>query len=264
MWTREELAERNKVARIDLYKTGAFWAAFGAITPMAFFLNHNILRTPEPIGRTFTGYQREQVPMGDYYETYNYHYASPGDEWQNVMGFILGIFAAVAVAFLFYCIARYIADPIMYRIDLRTEQYSNTQRWLKRIVMVCVVLLYCGSMVFAYEYDAHPEDQRVWLSDGKGNEFSVPLEEYEKYMKDAEKQKNTETTTTTQPATEPTTQPATEPTEPTEDRSKTPVERGYPSNDVDYYIDHPDEPMPPELIEELVGPELYDDVPPWY
>lgn len=44
----------------------------------------------------------------------------------------------------------------------------------------------------------------------------------------------------------------------TEDLSKTPVERGYPSNDLEYYIDHPDEPMPQELFEELIAPDSSD------
>ena len=44
----------------------------------------------------------------------------------------------------------------------------------------------------------------------------------------------------------------------TEDRSKTPVERGYPSNDIEYYVNYPDEPMPPELVEELMIPDEYN------
>ncbi|MCR5034351.1 MAG: hypothetical protein K6B42_02900 [Clostridia bacterium] len=198
--------------------------------------------------------------MGDTYETYTYHFASAGDEALNIMGFVMGILAAVAVAVLFYCIARFIADPIMYRIDLRAMQYSAAQQWLKRLVMGCVVLLYCGSMVFAYEYDARPEDQSVWLSDGEGNEYRVPVDVYEKHMNDAEADEQE----TTQGTTQSTTQPATDrATEPTEDMSKTPVERGYPSNDLQYYIDHPDVEMPPEIINELMEPEI-DDVPPWY
>lgn len=66
-------------------------------------------------------YMGNSAPMGDSYEVYSYEWASGSDHAQNVMGFILGIFAAIAVALLFYCIARFIADPIMYRIDLKTD-----------------------------------------------------------------------------------------------------------------------------------------------
>lgn len=129
-------------------------------------------------------YMGNSAPMGDSYEVYSYEWASGSDHAQNVMGFILGIFAAIAVALLFYCIARFIADPIMYRIDLKTKEHSQLQLWLKRIIMVFVVLLYCGTMVFAYEYDAYPDDEYIWLSDGD-TYYRVDKDEYEKYMENS-------------------------------------------------------------------------------
>ena len=251
--TREEYAEFNKENRLDLYWKATFWAAIGGIGPVGFFLCHNILNTPQPIGRHFLGYERDQAPMGDYREVYSYDFASSGDHALNILGFILGIFAAIAVAMAFYCLARFVADPIMYRVDLHTEHNSGLQVWTQRIIMTIVVLLYCGCMVFAYEYDAYPEDQYIWLSDGEGNEFRVSKEDYDRYMKDSPTDKEKES----EAVQETTTEPATEATK-DEDRGKTPVERGYPSNDPQYYIDHPDEPMPQELIDELLGPGGYN------
>lgn len=246
MWnrTKEEHAKLNKENRIDSYKALTVLAAIGGAGPICLFLNHNILRTPQPVVRIFTGYERDQAPMGDYYETYHYQFASPGDQASNITGFILGIFAAVAVALLFYCIARFIVDPVMHRIDMRTETYSKKQLWLKRLVMTFVVFLYCGTMVFAVEYDAYPEDQYVGLSDGRGNEISVNKQEYEKYSqkKDSDEENiNRGDDANSEP------EQKTE-TKAEEDTGKTPVERGYPSNDLEYYIDHPNEPMPRNLL----------------
>lgn len=228
--TREEYAQFNRECRIDIYKRLTLWAAIGAVGPMGFFLSHNVLHTPQPVARTFTGYHEDMYPMGDSYETYNYEYASAGDHALDILGFVLGLFAAVAVALLFYCLARFVADPIMYRIDLRTEKESGLQLWSKRIVMTIIVLLYCSSMVFAYSYDAYPdrEDYDVYTK-----ETHAPPDIQEEDAEDPEGG-----------------QDETEP-------SKTPVERGYPSNDLQYYIDHPDEPMPQELAEELMAPDDY-------
>ena len=257
MWgkrTREEQAQLNKGYRIDLYKKATFWAALGGIGPIGFFLNENVLNTPKPISATFEGFQSDGAPMGDTYEVYSYDWASTSDHALSILGFVLGVFAAVAVALAFYCIARFIADPIMYKIDMKIKEDSPQQLWLKRIVMILVVLLYCSTMAFAAEYDAYPEDEYVWLSDGK-TYIRVDKDEYDKYMndKDSSGRDNQvkEETTTTRP-----TESTTEHT--TEDLSKTPVERGYPSNDLQYYIDHPDEPMPQELINELVEPDSYN------
>lgn len=252
--TREEHAQFNKGCRLDLYKKATIWAAIGGIGPIGFFLNDNILHTPQPISSTFQGYQSDGAPMGDTYEVYSHEWASTSDHLLSIGGFILGVFAAIAVALLFYCIARFIADPIMYRIDIKTEENSPIQLWLKRIIMALVVLSYCGTMVFAAGYDAYSDDDYVWLSDGD-TYIRVDKDEYDKYMRDKDPNGNdtqeNEEKTTTRP-----TESTTEPT--TEDLSKTPVERGYPSNDLDYYIDHPDEPMPQELIDELMAPDSYD------
>lgn len=43
-----------------------------------------------------------------------------------------------------------------------------------------------------------------------------------------------------------------------ENGGKTPVERGYPSNDLQYYIDHPNEPMPEEIVRQLEIPSNAD------
>lgn len=253
-WTREKQAQFNKENRLELYKKAIPWAAIGGIGPIGFFLSENVLNTPKPVSATFEGYQSDGAPLGDTYEVYSYEWASGADHALSVMGFVLGIFAAVAVALLFYGIARFIADPIMYRIDLKTEQDSNPQLWLKRIVMILVVLLYCGTMAFAGEYKAYPDDEYVWLSEGNTH-IRVDKDEYDKYMNDTDNGETKATEPTTEPATEPTTEPATEPT--TEDLSKTPVERGYPSNDLDYYIEHPNEPMPKELLDEIMK-DSYD------
>lgn len=253
--TLDEHAQFNKECRIDLYKKATFWAAIGGIGPVAYFLNHNVLRTPEPIGRTFTGYEPNPEPMGGYDVRYDYHFASSGDEVLNIAGFLLGVVAAIGIALLFYCIARFIADPIMYQIDLNTEEYSNKQLWLKRLVMTFVVLLYCGTMVFAFEYDAYPKDQYICLSDGQGNEYRVDKEEYEKYNKKAESIENNQKED--MKTDEDSNETKETRTKDKADLSKTPVERGYPSNDLEYYIDHPDEPMPQELAEELMAPDSY-------
>ena len=256
MWnrTKKEHAKLNKANRIDIYKTLTVWAAIGGVGPIGFFLNHNILHTPQPISRTFTGYERDQAPMGDYYETYDYQFASPGDLSSNITGFILGVFAAIAVALLFYCIARFIADPIMHRIDMRTEACSPKQIWLKMFVMTLVVILYCGTMVFAAEYEAYPEEQYIWLSDGRGNEYRVNKQEYEKYSQKKELDEehvNSDADYNIGPEEK-------NETKAEEDTEKTPVERGYPSNDLEYYIDHPNEPVPQELAEELMAPDSYN------
>lgn len=257
MWgirTREDHAQFNKGYRLDLYKKATVWAALGGIGPIGLFLNENILHTPVPISATFEGYSADGAPNGDTYEVYDYEWASTGDHLLNIGGFILGVFAAVAVALLFYCLARFVADPIMYRVDIKTKEDSPLQLWLKRIVMIIVVLMYCGTMVFATHYNMYSEDDYIWLSDGD-TYYRVDKDEYEKYMNgqgyngnDMQEKETEATTKATKSTTEPT----------TEDLSKTPVERGYPSNDLQYYIDHPDEPMPQELVDELMAPDSYN------
>ena len=257
MWgirTREDHAQFNKGYRLDLYKKATVWAALGGIGPIGLFLNENILHTPKPISSTFQGYQSDGAPMGDTYEVYSHEWASTGDHLLNIGGFILGVFAAVAVALFFYCLARFVADPIMYRVDIKTKEDSPLQLWLKRIVMIIVVLLYCGTMAFAAEYNMYSEDDYIWLSDGD-TYYRVDKDEYEKYMNgqgyNGNDMQENETEATTK-ATESTTEPT------TEDLSKTPVERGYPSNDLQYYIDHPDDPMPQELTDDLMAPDSYN------
>ena len=254
MWgtrTREQHAEFNKGWRLKNYKTWTFWAAMGGIGPVGYFLCENVLNTPKPISATFEGYQSDGAPLGDTYEVYSYEWASTSDHALNVLGFVIGVFAAIAIALIFYCIARFVADPIMYKIDLKTEMHSQRQLWLKRIVMAIVVVLYCATMAFAGLYDAYPDEEYVWLANGD-TYIRVDKDEYDKYMKDADKEVeqqevDEDTTKSTESATEPT----------TEDLSKTPVERGYPSNDLQYYIDHPNEPMPRELKDELMKPDYY-------
>ena len=71
-------------------------------------------------------------------------------------------------------------------------------------------------------------------------------------MKDADKDvEQQEVDEDTMKSTESATEPA------TDDLSKTPVERGYPSNDLEYYINHPNEPMPREIQNELMAPDYY-------
>lgn len=195
MWnkpTREEIAEMNKGSRIEAYGKLACLAALAAVGPMGVFVTNNILNAPEPISRTFTGYETEQVPMGNSYETYDYQYASSDGEGLHLVGFFLGILAAVALALLFYCFARFVVDPLMHKIDLHTEPYSNVQLWSKRCIMAFVVALFCATVVFSVEYDKYPDDEYVWLSDGQGTEYRVNKEEYEKYSGDSVDDENYE------------------------------------------------------------------------
>jgi len=235
-WTRKEHADFNRQNRLSLYMGAAVWAALGGVCPFAYFLSAHVLHSPEPVSTTLEGYQRDGAPMGDSYEVYSHEWASGADETSYILALVLGVFAAAAVALIFYCIARFIADPIMYRIDLKTEHDSPLQLWLKRLIMVLVVLLYCGTIAFAATYEGQPEDAAP---------AAVPETEEPATEPATEPASEPEAV----PEAEPATQPPTEPT--TEDLSKTPVERGYPSNDLDYYIEHPDEPMPKELIDEV-------------
>ena len=187
MWnigSRDNIAQFNKESRLGIYLHLAFWAAFAGMAPMGFFINNNILNAPEPISRTFTGYTTYNgAPLDDdMLETYDVQYADPNGGTLQLAGFCIGILAAAFIAFLFYCLARFVADPIMYKIDLHTEPHSAVQLWSKRCIMGFVVLLFCATMVFAGTYDRYPDGDYVWISNGQGTEIRVDKEEYEKYL----------------------------------------------------------------------------------
>ena len=116
--TQKDYADINYSNRIGDFPKAAIAAAIAEIGQIGYFVCENVMNTPKPISMEFLGYSREQIPMGDYNEVYSYEYSSPGYHALNILGFIFGLFAAVAVVFVFYCIARYIANPIMYKIAM--------------------------------------------------------------------------------------------------------------------------------------------------
>lgn len=249
-WTKEKQAQFNRNNRIDDYATYAIWGfLLGAVPIAAFF--YAVFNAPKPVSVTLEGYERDPAPMGGYNEVYSEKWTSGDDHTMSLLYCGLAIIAAAAVIFLIYCIARFIAEPIMYKIDLKTDDKPQLQTWLKRAVMGIVVLLYFGTVISAGIYANELDDKYVWLTDGD-TKVRVEKDLYDKYMNNNNKSKDENdsdehSTESKEPTTEPT----------TEDLSKTPVERGYPSNDLQYYIDHPNEPMPRELKDELMKPDYY-------
>ena len=305
--SKEEYAKGNKEGRVELYLYAAGIAAFFTAVPIGWFFSSIILDPPQPVSSEFAGVESEGWPVGGSREVYHHEWASAGDAAMSVVAFVFALVAGVAFAALMYCVARFLADPIMYRIDMHFEMGSTPAIRLKRAVMGAVLLIYLGVLAVAFVYHVTPDDRYVWLQDSEGVYHRVDRETYEKYTGnpgDADTRSEEEKAAegedpaagagaagagaagdgsagagaenpaaggsaagagTDNPAAgendgaeTPANGDASAETPTTEDRSKTPVERGYPSNDIEYYVNHPDEPMPPELVEELMIPDEYN------
>ena len=148
-WTKEKQAQFNKGNRIYDYARFAVWSYLLGAAPIAAFF-YAVFNAPKPVSVTFEGYERDPVPMGGYNEIYSEDWASGTDDGTMSLLYCgLALVAAAAVIFVIYCIARFVADPIMYKIDLKFDDKPQLQAWLKRAVMGVVVLLYCSTIIFA-------------------------------------------------------------------------------------------------------------------
>lgn len=71
-------------------------------------------------------------------------------------------------------------DCVVTADDVTWRKPNPKAEWLKRGVMAIVILLYCGTMVFAGTYEKFQEDQYVWLVDNEGTYHRVDKTDYEK------------------------------------------------------------------------------------
>lgn len=244
MRTREDIAASNQNHRKRAYAIGAAWGALGAMGPFGMFFCDVIMKVPQPISTTYKSGASDDVPLGDRYEVWDAQYASTADEVSAIVWLLVGALAGVAFAVLLYFFAVYVADPVMCRIDLRNDGNREKGVWLKRGIVGAIIAVYCLVCIGLMMGSQSVSEKYVWLADDKGTYYRIDRNTYEYYRsKNNNQVKERETETTTE-STEPTKEPTTE-------KKKTPVERGYPSNDLQYYIDHPDEPMPEEVLGEL-------------
>ena len=254
---REHKRIRHEI-RVGHYKTACFWATFGIMLPCFNFVGQimlHITEYPKPIHTIYEGtYTRQVNPWQvDVYDSYDYIYETPADENKAVFienfSYFLGTVLAILIAYGFYLLFVRVVEPFIFKSIDFNDKYDEKKAAVRRKTVIgLVVVLYCCLFVFMMEFDINATASNI-NNDTQQSDGLEELENMEDDEFDAiynhEKEKATEI-------------------------KETPVDRGYPSNELQYYIDHPNEPMPEEIINELLRPseeemeEIYRDMENYY
>lgn len=225
--------------RIKNYKTACFWGFFGMIGACANFWG-KIIKLPEPAYVIYNGVKEQYYNpwYTDVYEDYDYVYNNAAEETDAIMlkilAFALTIMLALAIVGICYLLFVYVLEKYFLKHVEFNQKYDDKKaKTIRKSLIGLVVVFYCVAWLGLISFDGF-DVHSTKSTQQRTEEMEFPEdEEFDKiYNHEEDKDKIVE---------------------------ETPMDRGYPSNDLQYYIDHPNEPMPEEIINEVLAPSSYDE-----
>lgn len=159
--------------------------ALGAMIPFGLFMSSVILKVPYSLSTVFS--TSSSALLGFARETCDAQYhASVTGVIQGTVWFGIGTLIGIAFAAVMFCLARFVADPIIGRIDNHFGADSRKANILRREITILLIAIY-GVTCITMAVNAYiVEENSVWLYDESETHYRVDKNEFREFMAENE------------------------------------------------------------------------------